>query len=119
MEYITKRIYEPASPDDGFRVLVDRLWPRGIKREDAAIDLWAKELAPSHELRKWFSHTPERFTEFARRYRKQLASRPQEIATIISAARDCARITLLYAAKDTTCNHAIVLEKWLQRMQTT
>ena len=114
MQFATKRIYEPTSQADGFRVLVDRLWPRGIKKEKAAIDLWAKDLAPTPEMRKWFSHEPQRFEEFIKRYRQQLDSLSQPIQEMISAAGGHEKITLLYAARDTQHNHAIVLQEWLE-----
>lgn len=117
MQYATKRIYEPADQEDGCRVLVDRLWPRGIKREDATIDLWAKELAPSHDLRKWFAHVPKRFAEFAGRYRQELNSRQDVAMATYSAAEGKKRITLLYAAKDTQHNHAVVLKEWLEKVE--
>jgi len=106
-----KRVYEPAEPADGFRVLVDRLWPRGVSREQAALDLWLKEIAPSAELRTWFCHKPEHWEEFQKRYREELLQNPA-----LGELREMAKagmVTLLYAAKDQTYNHALVLEKVL------
>lgn len=107
-----KRIYLPAEESDGYRVLVDRLWPRGIKKEDAKVDLWAKQLAPSTELRKWFAHIPERFYEFSKRYLSELKQN-DEVAPIIDELRNHEVVTLLYGAKDEQHNNAIVLEKLL------
>jgi uncharacterized protein YeaO (DUF488 family) len=104
-----KRIYDPPAEDDGFRVLVDRLWPRGVKKEDAKIDLWAKEIAPTTELRKWFDHEPAKFDEFRIRYMKELDSHADTLKQIIDGAGSRA-ITFLYAARDAACNHALVLQ---------
>jgi uncharacterized protein YeaO (DUF488 family) len=108
-----KRVYDKPSPEDGTRILVDRLWPRGLKKEDAALDHWAKDLAPSSELRKWFDHKPERFEEFGRRYRAELKHNPAVEATRAYAKRG--RTTLLYAAHDPACNQAVVLADYLRK----
>jgi uncharacterized protein YeaO (DUF488 family) len=103
-----KRIYDEPDPADGFRVLVDRLWPRGIKKEQAALDAWVRELAPSTQLRKWFHRDPKRWSEFRARYREEL----RDQATELDALRQHAKkqpVTLLYAAKDRQINHAVVL----------
>ena len=103
-----KRIYEKSSPDDGYRVLVDRLWPRGISKEVAHLDEWDKEIAPSAELRKWFYHKAERFDEFSLKYQLEL----KEKESLTDALKQIAKqktITLLYAAKDSEINQAIVL----------
>lgn len=105
-----KRVYLPADDSDGYRVLIDRLWPRGIKKDNCKINLWAKELAPSNELRKWFGHIPDRFEEFSRRYVEELRSNP-EVPQIIEEIRKHDSVTLLYAAKDVEHNNAIVLAK--------
>jgi uncharacterized protein YeaO (DUF488 family) len=107
------RVYDPPGDDDGFRVLVDRVWPRGIRKADAAVDLWLKEVGPSTELRHWFGHAPERFEEFARRYRAELAENPaaDELRT---AVREHPRVTLLYGARDTEHNQAVVLAELLR-----
>jgi uncharacterized protein YeaO (DUF488 family) len=107
-----KRIYDPPADDDGLRVLVDRLWPRGIKKIDAKVDLWAKQIAPTTELRKWFDHDPEKFEEFRSRYAREFESNADAVKQIIDAAGNRA-ITLLYAARDTTYNHATVLRSLL------
>ena len=107
-----KRIYSPADPADGFRVLVDRLWPRGVSRQSAALDLWLKEIAPSPELREWFGHDPAHFDEFRVRYRVELE---RNISAVHQLLRVAARhdTTLLYAARDSRVNHAIVLAEYL------
>jgi len=103
-----KRVYEPPSRADGYRVLIDRLWPRGVSKEKASIDEWARDLAPSDELRRWFGHRPELFEEFKRRYTEEL----REQADLISALRRRARtgtVTIVYAAHDTDHSNAAVL----------
>lgn len=109
-----RRIYEPAEADDGLRVLVDRLWPRGLKKEQAAVDLWLKEVAPSHELRRWFGHAPARWEEFRRRYRQELAARPEALSPLLERLRQGQRLTLLYAARDDRFNNAAALREVLQ-----
>jgi uncharacterized protein YeaO (DUF488 family) len=103
-----KRSYDPPSPEDGKRILVDRLWPRGISKEKAAVDQWMKEIAPSTELRKWFNHDPKRWTEFRRRYAEELRQHPDLITKLRSLAKQ-GTVTLLYAAHDETHNDAVVL----------
>lgn len=110
-----KRVYLPASDTDGFRVLVDRLWPRGIKKENAHVDMWAKALAPSTELRKWFGHDPERFEEFARRYEEELSANA-EAGTLLKEIRTHDVVTLLFGAKDENHNNAVVLSRILQNI---
>lgn len=109
-----RRIYEPVSPDDGTRVLVDRVWPRGVRKADAALDLWAKEVTPSTGLRKWFGHDPARFDDFALAYRNELDARPEAVAELVALARG-GDLTLVYAARDPECNHARVLAEYLNR----
>jgi uncharacterized protein YeaO (DUF488 family) len=109
-----KRIYEEPSEDDGYRVLVDRLWPRGVAKERAALDAWAKEAAPSPQLRSWFDHKPERFTEFAERYTAELREN-SAAAELNELAKKHKTVTLLYAAKDPEINHAAVLRDFLAR----
>ena len=113
MEIRIKRVYDPSNADDGLRVLVDRLWPRGVKKADAAVDVWAKDLAPSTELRQWFNHDEDRFEEFAHRYRAELDSDELSLEPVM-AATDHGVVTLLYAARNPTCNHALILQSWLQ-----
>jgi uncharacterized protein YeaO (DUF488 family) len=107
-----KRIYDPPAKTDGYRVLVDRLWPRGMKKETADIDEWAKDIAPSTELRKWFGHTPRLWSDFEKRYIDELKAN-DAVKTFAKAHAGEESITLLYAAKDEEHNHAIVLKKYL------
>ncbi|MFV0258389.1 MAG: DUF488 domain-containing protein [Acidimicrobiales bacterium] len=107
-----KRVYEEASPDDGYRVLVDRLWPRGVSRPRARLDVWLKEVAPSDALRHWFGHDPARFTEFASRYRAELDG-SAAFDTLRAIRHDHDTVTLLYGAKDTEHNQAVVLRDLL------
>lgn len=104
-----KRAYEPASPDDGVRILVDRLWPRGVSRDKASLDEWIKEVAPSAELRKWFGHDPRRWPEFQRRYRAELHQHLEELDRIRALAMK-QTVTLVYSAHDEEHNDAIVLK---------
>ena len=107
-----KRIYDEPSDDDGYRVLVDRLWPRGVSKKDAKLDSWVKDIAPSSELRKWFDHKQERFDEFQRRYREELKGKENEL-NILRKIADNQRLTLLYSAKNSEINQAIVLRDLL------
>ncbi|MNS92356.1 hypothetical protein D3C72_1264890 [compost metagenome] len=107
-----KRAYEPASPLDGQRVLVDRLWPRGLSKERAAIDLWLKEIAPSAGLRQWFGHEPERWGEFQRRYRAELEANGEAVGRLEEMLR-AGKTTLIYGAKDEAHNDAVVLAAYL------
>lgn len=107
-----KRAYDPAEPDDGVRILVDRLWPRGLSKADAALDDWMKEIAPSTELRQWFGHDPERWPEFQRRYRAELRQHTQELDRIRALAKK-QTVTLVYSAHDKEHNDAIVLREVL------
>lgn len=109
-----KRIHEPAAKADGFRLLVDRLWPRGISKEKAALDDWMKEAAPSTKLRQWFGHDPERWAEFKRRYAAELDKKPELIAEIRALAAK-RRVTLLYSTRDTDRNQAVALAEYLER----
>jgi uncharacterized protein YeaO (DUF488 family) len=109
-----KRAYEPAATADGYRVLVDRIWPRGLTRQDARLDEWARELAPSTELRRWFGHDPERFDEFRRRYTEELAAQEGKLRELRRRARR-ETVTLVYAARDTEHNDAVVLAEILRR----
>jgi len=109
-----KRAYEPASPSDGDRVLIDRLWPRGVSKEQAKLDEWEKELAPSTELRKWFGHEPSRFDEFRRRYIDQLRGERSRLSALRRRARE-GTLTLVYSAHDEEHNDAVVLADVLRR----
>jgi uncharacterized protein YeaO (DUF488 family) len=117
MAFKIKRIYEPAEPADGIRVLVDRLWPRGVKKATAYLDYWMKDVAPSPRLRLWFGHRPERFAEFGKRYKKELNGNP-ELAELRKLGRG-ALVTLLYGARDPQVNHALVLQSVLRKAGTT
>ena len=112
MSLAIKRIYDEASSDDGYRVLVDRLWPRGVSKERAKLGVWLKEVAPSPELREWFGHKPERFKAFKSRYEKELQANPavDELRTII---KEHPKVTLLYGAHDPKANQAVVLRDFL------
>ena len=108
-----KRVYDQPEKADGKRVLVDRLWPRGMKKEDAGLDLWLKDVAPSNELRKWFSHDLSKWQEFRKRYRKELKDRPGMIEDLKKEARR-GTVTLLYATKDSDRNNAVVLKEMIE-----
>ncbi len=107
-----KRIYEPAAKEDGTRILVDRLWPRGVTKAEARLDEWNREVTPSGRLRAWFGHDPERWAEFSRRYRAELERHAEALGQLRRQAR-AGPITLLYAAKDEKHTHAIVLRNVL------
>jgi len=107
-----KRVYNPPSPDDGARVLVDRLWPRGMTKERAAVQLWLKEIAPSPELREWFGHDPARWEEFRRRYRAELTGKEDLIRALREKERE-GTLTLVYAARDEARNSAVLLAEFL------
>ncbi|HEY5337609.1 MAG TPA: DUF488 domain-containing protein [Rhizomicrobium sp.] len=111
-----KRVYDPPDKDDGARVLVDRLWPRGLRKESAAVTLWLKEIAPSSELRKWFGHAPARWTEFSRRYRAELAHNEEAVAHL-DALLARGPVTLVYGAHDTEHNQALVLVEYLRNQR--
>ncbi|PVU83754.1 hypothetical protein DDP54_12985 [Cellulomonas sp. WB94] len=112
MDVRVKRVYAPPAPDDGLRVLVDRIWPRGISKADAAVDLWLKDVAPSTELRQWFGHETERMAEFTVRYTAELDASPAA-AELRGLAADHDRITLVYSAHDERHNQAVVLAAYL------
>ena len=108
-----KRVYYQPSPNDGIRVLVDRLWPRGITKKEALVDLWLKDIAPSKDLRLWFNHRPERFAEFSIKYNEELSHNP-DVAKLKKMVEKQPTITLIYAAKDPLINHAEVLSKFIK-----
>lgn len=108
-----KRIYDDESSEDGTRVLVDRLWPRGISKEEAALDAWLKEVSPSDELREWFDHDPEKWDEFRRRYHAELDGKDEVVASLREEAEG-GTLTLLYAAKDREHNNAVALKTYLE-----
>lgn len=107
-----KRVYEPPAAADGLRVLVDRLWPRGLTKDRARVDLWPKEIAPSAGLREWFGHDPARWREFRERYRLELRQRPELVERLREASRS-GPVTLLFAARDAARNNAVVLREVL------
>ena len=109
-----KRVYEKPERADGIRILVDRLWPRGLTKQKAALDHWLKEIAPSTELRKWFSHDPKKWTSFRSRYLTELKKHPDELGLVKSKARN-GTVTLLYGARDQEHNEAVVLKQLLDR----
>jgi uncharacterized protein YeaO (DUF488 family) len=113
MIYI-KRAYEPASPKDGSRILIDRLWPRGLSKEKIKIKLWLKDIAPSEELREWFGHDPEKWAMFKKKYFTELKAKTADI-DIIKKASHQGRTTLIYAAKDEAHNNAVALKDFLER----
>lgn len=108
-----KRIYEPVEAKDGFRILIDRLWPRGIKKENAHIDGWIKSVAPSTELRKWFAHDPAKWESFKKKYKVEL-KKTSALDELIAYIKKNKKVTLLYAARDEQHNHAVVLQELLQ-----
>ena len=109
-----KRIYYSAEKTDGFRVLVDRLWPRGVSKERAHLDLWLKEIAPSDALRKWFGHDPQRWTEFKTRYRKELRGKKDLVLQIKKLQAEHDNVTLLYGARDQLHNEAVALLSFIK-----
>lgn len=113
MKIQIKRIYEDAANRDGHRVLVDRVWPRGVSKEDARLDDWNKDIAPSTDLRKWFDHKEDRFPEFKKKYKKELSKQKEPLKEIASIAKD-KQVTLLYGAKDEKHNQAVVLKDYLE-----
>lgn len=110
-----KRIYEEYEPEDGYRILVDRLWPRGIKKEGSHIDLWLKDLGPSDELRKWFNHDPAKWQEFKKKYHGELSHKKDLLNEIRNAEKENKKVTILYGAKDTEHNQAVVIAEMLYK----
>ncbi|WP_390135350.1 DUF488 domain-containing protein [Bifidobacterium apicola] len=109
-----KRVYEQAADEDGVRILVDRLWPRGVSKERAALSGWLKDVAPSPDLRRWWHHDPDRFEDFARRYRTELDDNPA-LEDLLSIVREHDRTTLVYAAKNPAVNHALILRDYIRQ----
>lgn len=108
-----KRIYEPAAPTDGYRVLVDRIWPRGLSKSKARVDVWLKEIAPSTRLRQWFDHEPGKWAEFQKRYQTELHANPAALHTLYAVLREHPTVTLLFGARDTAHNNAVALGAFL------
>jgi uncharacterized protein YeaO (DUF488 family) len=115
MKIQIKRIYENYSYQDGFRILVDRLWPRGIKKEKAKIDLWFKEIAPSDKLRKWFKHDISKWEEFKKRYKEEIKQNKESLKKLIDIVKNKKIVTLVFSAKDEKHNNAVVLREILMR----
>lgn len=113
MKIQVKRVYDPPSREDGRRLLVDRIWPRGLSKESARIDAWLKDIAPSTELRRWFAHDAARWTEFQRRYSAELNEKPEVRKTILPSKTQ-GTVTLLFGARDTEHNNAVALKNYLQ-----
>lgn len=114
MELALKRVYEAPEKEDGYRILVDRIWPRGVKKETANLDLWLKEVAPTTELRKWFGHDAEKWEDFQKKYKKELKDHEEEIQKIKAPLKK-GKVTLVYAAKDEAHNQAVVLKDFLTK----
>lgn len=113
MPILLKRAYDEPSKNDGYRVLVDRVWPRGVRKEDADLDAWIKESAPSASLRKWFGHDPDKWEEFKRRYFKELDENPESLDPLLQRARR-GRLTLVYGSKESRYNNAAALKEYLE-----
>ena len=109
-----KRVYEPPHANDGYRVLVDRLWPRGLSKAKLGLDAWMKDLAPSNELRLWYGHTEAKWPEFQKRYFKELAQHPDLVDELLKRCR-AHKVTLLYSSRNETINNAVALKKYLER----
>lgn len=117
MKNITiKRVYLPAEKSDGYRILIDRLWPRGLTKAKASIDLWLKEVAPSTELRKWFNHDPEKWTEFKKKYYKELSQNKDALNVIIEKSKTH-NVTLVFGSKEEKYNDAVALKEYLAKLK--
>lgn len=110
-----KRVYEPPSKRDGYRILVDRLWPRGLGKRKARVDHWPRDIAPSTVLRQWYGHDPERWPEFRRRYAKELKSRPEAVKALRAQLKAHAVVTLLFSSKEEKLNNAVALKAYLRK----
>jgi len=108
-----KRVYEPAASEDGLRILVERLWPRGLSKQDARLDHWVKDVAPSPELRKWFDHREDRWPEFVVRYRRELDEQPDAVENLLTLLRDAKQATFVFASKEERLNNAVVLRDYV------
>ena len=111
-----KRIYDAPTPDDGFRILVDRLWPRGVSKEKAKVDLWLKEIAPSNELRKWYGHDPKKWAEFRKRYFSNLDTKRELVNQIVQKTKE-GDVTLLYSSKEEKINNAVALKEYIEKQK--
>jgi uncharacterized protein YeaO (DUF488 family) len=117
MTISVKRVYDPPAPSDGCRILVDRLWPRGLAKADAAIDLWAKDASPSNELRRWYGHDPDKWAEFKRRYAAELEERPEALEPVLERVRARTRVPFVFSSRETRFNNAVALKEHVERMQ--
>lgn len=115
MNISLKRVYEAPSQSDGCRILVERLWPRGVAKVDSKIDLWPKEVAPSSELRKWFNHDPNKWTEFKKRYFNELDALVESLATLVDKVRS-SHVTFVFSARETQFNNAVALKEYIERL---
>lgn len=115
MKITTSRIYEDQHRDDAFRVLVDRLWPRGVRKDDAFIDFWAREMAPSNSLRKWFHQNHDKWDEFQKRYLEELNEKESDLSEVLETIKKHRHVKLLYSSRETDRNNATVLKGWLDR----
>lgn len=113
MSIAVKRAYQPSSRNDGYRILVDRIWPRGVAKDNLRLDAWLKDVAPSAELRRWFDHAPEKWDRFKARYFQELEQEPEGLATLLERART-GNVTLIFGAKDEAHNNAVVLKAFLE-----
>jgi uncharacterized protein YeaO (DUF488 family) len=111
-----KRIYDALTPDDGIRILVDRLWPRGVSKEKAKVDLWLKETAPSNELRKWYGHDPKKWAEFRKRYFSDLDTKRELVNQIVQKTKE-GDVTLLYSSKEEKINNAVALKEYIEKQK--
>lgn len=114
MKILLKRAYVSADKDDGFRILVDRIWPRGVHKDFAKIDCWAKDVTPTTSLRKWFSHDPEKWLEFKKKYRAELNAAPKAIDEFLHLLQEHGNVTFVYGAKDTEHTHALILREYMK-----
>jgi uncharacterized protein YeaO (DUF488 family) len=110
-----KRVYETPATSDGYRILADRIWPRGISKQKVNVSLWLKSIAPSTELRQWFGHEPERWQEFKKKYRQELKTKSEELEIICKTLKTTKTITLVYSTKDTEQNQAVVIREFLEK----
>ncbi|CAA9891503.1 conserved hypothetical protein [Candidatus Methylobacter favarea] len=115
MKLHIKRVYESPSDSDGMRILVDRLWPRGLAKAEARIDFWAREVAPSQELRRWYQHKPEKWPEFQRRYLSELQNNPEAVEELVGKIGK-GKATLLFSSKEVSLNNAVVLKEYLGKL---
>ena len=114
MSIALKRVYETPAPSDGCRILVERLWPRGLSKANAKVDLWSKETAPSAELRRWFNHEPDKWEEFKRRYFKELEDQQEALSPLLERVR-AGQVTFVFASRETRFNNSVALKEYVER----